>query len=285
MQFINEFLKSWRKSTAEKISFWLFIASLIMAIIAFMPYGFFDENTTNNINNVLIGLATNMIGIIITISFVQYFLDIQKTKNEREEEEKLLIRSYRSIKFIIDRYTIYFYRITTPFAKDQDDEFILKEEFSFEDMCDMHYISASMYDHIFDSSISLFFKQEYILRESFLSILNHNQLKYNNAILEILSQFLEQSFENDFSGFILGMDKGQFSEKRHCDQFIRMIKESGSDYIKRYNNEDTTLESNGILPYIRLYFLLKEEAKLINKFKTEMEKLVMKYETKQYDAV
>ena len=33
--------------------------------------------TANNINNILFGMATNLLGIIVTVSFVQFFIDKQ----------------------------------------------------------------------------------------------------------------------------------------------------------------------------------------------------------------
>ncbi len=42
--------------------------------------GNFTEKTASNINNTLFGLGTNLLGIIVTVSFVQFFW-ISKTKS------------------------------------------------------------------------------------------------------------------------------------------------------------------------------------------------------------
>lgn len=85
-------MKKWIKSAAGIVSITLFVISIILLLVAIcLDY----ENFSNNINNTLFSLATNLLGIIITISFVQHFIDRQNEK-EDHREENLKIKRYNS---------------------------------------------------------------------------------------------------------------------------------------------------------------------------------------------
>lgn len=86
-------IKKWIKSTAGVVSIILFVTSIILLGAACSDYGNFSERTANNVNNILIGLATNLLGIIVTVSFVQHFVDRQNEKDEHREEN-LKIKRY-----------------------------------------------------------------------------------------------------------------------------------------------------------------------------------------------
>ncbi|WP_416829622.1 hypothetical protein, partial [Helicobacter ganmani] len=56
-------MKKWIKSAAGIVSITLFVISIILLLVAIcLDY----ENFSNNINNTLFSLATNLLGIIIT---------------------------------------------------------------------------------------------------------------------------------------------------------------------------------------------------------------------------
>lgn len=61
----------WIKSAAGKVSVILFIVSIVIVlIIACSPYSFLGQEPTEKIDNFLFGLSTNLLGIIVTVSFV-----------------------------------------------------------------------------------------------------------------------------------------------------------------------------------------------------------------------
>ena len=78
----------WIKSAAGKISIFLMIMSIIILALACSFWGNFTEKTASNINNILFGLGTNLLGIIVTVSFVQFFLDKQNEKVEYAYERE-----------------------------------------------------------------------------------------------------------------------------------------------------------------------------------------------------
>ena len=88
IQEINKKIGNWSKSAAGKASLWLIAASLLLVIIGVSDWGNLSKRAAENTNSILFGLATNLLGIVVTISFVQYYLDQQRKKDERNEEAK-----------------------------------------------------------------------------------------------------------------------------------------------------------------------------------------------------
>ena len=86
---IKQKCKEWLGSAAGRISLLLFIISLLMLIIACSSWDATSERAASNINNILFGISTNLLGIIVTVSFVQYFIDKQ---NERRGNFNKTIR-------------------------------------------------------------------------------------------------------------------------------------------------------------------------------------------------
>lgn len=70
------------------VSIWLLGASILLLVLACSSWGNLSARTSNNINNILFGLGTNLIGIIVTVSFVQFFLDKQSEKTELTFESR-----------------------------------------------------------------------------------------------------------------------------------------------------------------------------------------------------
>lgn len=103
MKKIREVLK-WRKTAAGKISIILLVLSVILLVIACSPWGSFTERTANNINNILFGIATNLLGIIVTVSFVQYFIDKQDEQEELIQEKNMIIKYNRVMNLFLKKY-------------------------------------------------------------------------------------------------------------------------------------------------------------------------------------
>lgn len=109
--------KEWLGSAAGRISLLLFIISLLMLFIACSSWEATSERAASNINNILFGISTNLLGIIVTVSFVQYFIDMQDEKQAQLEEVALIKRYDRFMTVLINRYLMYFHCVTTPINK------------------------------------------------------------------------------------------------------------------------------------------------------------------------
>ncbi len=90
---------------------------IIMMVCSNVSAEFFTEDMAENINNILIGIATNLIGIAITVTIIQSILDKQdKKKAYLEEKDKILIYDI-IMQVLIQRYFMFLYAVITPLEK------------------------------------------------------------------------------------------------------------------------------------------------------------------------
>lgn len=99
-----------------------------------------SDDYVNFANGVSIGIAVGLLGIIITISFVQCALDKQVTKNEKIDEFKKNARYNKYLQIILKEYTVYYNCVVTP-----PDKRLIRldkgfaSEFTLNDMSGMYY--------------------------------------------------------------------------------------------------------------------------------------------------
>ena len=108
---------SWFKTSAGKITIVLFIIANSLISITFLPFFKQSAHLRDNFENILIGIGTNILGIIVTISFVQHIFDKQSEKNEKELEREKIIRFSQIMSFRLEKYFQVFAQITTPLSQ------------------------------------------------------------------------------------------------------------------------------------------------------------------------
>lgn len=269
-------LRKWLKSAAGKISVCLLITSIILLIIACSSWGNFTDRAANNINNILFGLATNLLGIIVTVSFVQFFIDRQSRDDEKQDELEKILRYDRVLSIFIEQYTLYYRCITTPLSEDKRTDYKLNKDFTFNDMGDMYAQNGYMTEGLFEPAISVFYRFEDKIREYMMSMLNNISFKYYIEIENILEEFVQKSFSLDTRGNILGNISVMSGEEKIIDVISRSIKDTTRDWIEIISHSKN---ANIMAPYVQLYFLLKEEADLLIKYREEVDKLVTEKNT------
>ncbi len=264
-------LRKWLKSAAGKISVFLLIISIILLIIACSSWGDFTDRTANNINNILFGMATNLLGIIVTVSFVQFFIDKQNHDVEKKNEREEILRYNRILSIFIEQYTLYFRCITTSFSEDKRTDYKLNKDFNFRDMGEMYEQNRYMTEGLLEPAISVFYRFEDKIREYMISMLNNISFKYYTEIENILEEFVEKSFSLDTRGNILGNISLMWDkEKKIKDVISESIKDTNYDWIEIISQSKN---ANIMRPYVQLYFLLKKEADLLNKYREKVDKL------------
>lgn len=254
-------IKKWLKSAAGTISVILFIVSIILLGMACSEYGKFTERMANNINNILFGIGTNLLGIIVTVSFVQHFLDEQSSKTEHKEENDKIKRYNRYMEILISRYIMYYTCVITPIDKRNKVQVALSLDFNFEDMCDLYKESLYTCEGIYESSIELFYKAEERLRNYMIEMVQNIDFKYNEPLKEIILQFIEKSAGYDMRGAILNNVKVFMGNKKMTEVIMENMKDRNAGWIER--EKTGKLNSNVMLPYVQLYKLLKIEAELL----------------------
>lgn len=265
---------NWRKTAAGKISIILLFTSAILLIIACSTWGNFTERTANNINNILFGIATNLLGIIVTVSFVQYFIDKQDEQEEYIQEKNTIIKYNRVMTLFLKKYKKYYNCVTNPMEERKNiDALVINPNFQFQDMRDMYRQSLFLSDGFYEPSIVLFYRAEDDLRNYMIKMLENIQFKYHKELYDILMEFVELSQAIDVRGSILD----DILVKKYDENFLREIEK----YIKEAEQHkwveralEGNLVSNVMLPYVHLYWLIQKEAELIIRYEECLSKLV-----------
>ncbi|WP_300706583.1 MULTISPECIES: hypothetical protein [Helicobacter] len=259
-------MKKWIKSAAGIVSITLFVISIILLLVAIcLDY----ENFSNNINNTLFSLVTNLLGIIITISFVQHFIDRQNEKDEHIEENSKIKRYDRFMNVLMIRYSMYLNCVVTPIKRRSTiNPLKLSSQFEFEDMCDLYKCSLYLCEGISKSSIESFYEIEEILRNYMIDMIQNIDFKYNKELERIIMEFVKKSIEYDMRGAILGNMTAYFGKEKMIDIAMKYIKDPSHDWLGKLQRGE--LDSNMMVPYVQLYKLLKIETELIKKCKDYM---------------
>lgn len=265
--------EKWIGSVAGQISLVLLGISVLMLIVACSSWEAPSERIANNVNNILFGLSTNLIGIIVTVSFVQFFIDRQDKKQAKEEELSLIKRHDRFMKVLIERYLMYYHCVVIPMDKRKDDNPLeLVSDFIFEDMRDLYKQSLYTCEGIFEPSIVLFYKAEEKLRNYMIDMVENIDFKYNEELLQILMDFVESSIEYDMRGAILGNINTQSGGVKIIKTIEEYIGDSSYEWVKK--GKQGELNGNLMLPYVQLYELLKIEISLLIQYKQYIDGLI-----------
>ncbi|WP_416860648.1 hypothetical protein [Helicobacter ganmani] len=260
-------MKKWIKSAAGIVSITLFVISIILLLVAiYLDYENFSEKVTNNISNILFNLATNLLGIIVTISFVQYFIDRQNEKDEHIEENSKIKRYDRFMNVLMIRYSMYLNCVVTPIKRRSTiNPLKLSSQFEFEDMCDLYERSLYLCEGISKALIELFYEIEEILRNYMIDMIQNIDFKYNKELEKIIMEFVEKSIGYDMRGAILGNMTVYTSKEKMTETAMKYIKDTSHDWLGMAERGE--LKSNMMVPYVQLYKLLKIEIKLIENYK------------------
>lgn len=261
-----------KKYFFNKVRLILILIGIILIAAAFSPLGSFDELTVNNVNSLLISLGTNFIGIWITISFVQYFLDKQNEKDEKRQENATILRYNCVMSILLQRYLRYCFCVTTPIAKrNKNDSAMPNTEFSFSDMYDMYKTPAFTNDNLMKPVIVSFYKSENNLHRYVHRMIENIPFKYNKNLAEILMDITKIHLTLDSEDAILGNMNIMSDGKTLSETISEYIKSNSNDWVKMFDMGE--LQSNIMLPYVLLYKRLKREIELFNEYQKCIEQL------------
>lgn len=274
----NGKFRKWIQTAAGKVSILLILISTIMLLVVLCDFTSkvgIDVKTANNINNILVGLATNFIGIIVTVSFVQYFIDKQNKEEERKEEVEKILRYNKIMKLLIARYTLFFQCVTSPIEKrttialSKD----LMREFSFSDMADLYKFSGVLTVELLKPSIELFYEAEQALRNYMVEMIKNIDFKHNGKIESVLIEFIRQSQEMDVSGVIINNQKIFAGNKKQSEEVSQYIKDDlQHKWVDRYMQGN--LSANLMHPYVTLYLMLKIEGRILTEYQQLIDALL-----------
>lgn len=121
----------------KKLFWLLFGTGLAIAVIAFT----LSDNTLSYFFYFLLGLSTNIFGLIITIFFAQKYIDAAETKNRKVAETNEILRHDRIMQQFILLYLEGYASIAIPNKLDVSEIHINvaeDDEFAFTDLAGMY---------------------------------------------------------------------------------------------------------------------------------------------------
>lgn len=268
MERLREKMKNkfdWLKTSTKIITIVLLIICLLLLGLSFIP--FFRESThiKDNIENILIGIGTNIVGIIVTISFVQYTFDKHNEDIEKQLEKEKILRFSQIMSFRIEKYFKVFAQITTPlniFSKQKDKT--INFDFKFEDMKDLYFPCLLMCEEQ-NSAISVFYSEEKKIKEYMLRMLENIEFKYYPNIKNMLLAFIKQSEANDVSNAVINYESMRLGNQKATDVISKQIATNNVDkWVEKF--ESRNLPSNLINNFVILFRLLQTELFLLTEF-------------------
>ena len=258
-----EKIRVWMSSPAGKASMYLIIASAVLIILGVSEWGNLTEKAAINTNSILFGIATNFIGIVITISFVQFFFDKQREKDERNEEKKKILRCDKIMQDLIDVFTVHFNQLTTPLDRKSGDSNnnTINIDFAFTDLRGLYQVSLLFQDKIYSTSIVSFYESELKLRDYCSVSLRDIDYKYYPEIGELLLRFVRVSTSQDVRNFVLSIAPKSLADKGMSSIISEWIGDASKDWVEHVHSGE--LKSNIMIPFVVLYDMLKEEGQIV----------------------
>lgn len=223
----------------------LFFSTLLICLVIFIIV---PTNKESIAKDLLLGLSTNLFGIIVTVSFVQFFINRQNTRNEKEEETAKIIRFNKYSDMLIKRYQKLLYALTTRIQDRTiiDIDSIFDRQFKFSDMADMYRPSLYQNEALLEPTVVLFFRIEDI------------DFKYHEKLYETVQPFISESISNDLSGVIIGNKTVMMGDKHLTDEIAKMIGDDSNDWLGKLKRGELSV-NHLLFPYVLLYsHLLKQ---------------------------
>lgn len=266
------------KSTAGKISIVLTILFLTTLFVGLL-LGVKDANPIcERFIAFLLGLSGNILGLILTVNFIQRLMDSAKDKNKRQTENKKILRYHRIMELYLSQYKHYFCMIITPIEEQRTIKFDdLKQTFEFKDLHHLHRFSFFEGDPTFgETRISLFYKAEKAMVDFLKKMIEEINFNYNSSLYSVINNFLVCSIRLDVSAGILQNERlftGPDNDKRAMSNVIEeYIKEDEKhNWVSILN--DPNRSANIMGPYVTLFQLLKIERQYIIEYESEIDRI------------
>lgn len=248
----------WKKRPGLSVSIILFLAIVTLLIL-----DIFIWNT--EISGYLSGVNTNLVGILITVLFVEALFERKNKEMAMEKEARAILRSDKIAQQYISRYTLNFVSVITPNDKDIDEPIAFPDHFEFTDICDLYSISFFIINGLSESKIEIFYKMELLLRNHFISTLSNIDFDYFPDLENVLIGFVTNSIDHDARESILGLQHRTLGDKKATDFVRDALKKTGVDFYKKFSTGEKQ-NANLLHPLVFLYEMMKAEKELIVKY-------------------
>ena len=242
----------------KKLFWLLFGTGLAIAVIAFT----LSDNTLSYFFNFLLGLSTNIFGLIITIFFAQKYIDENERKNRKVQFILLYLEGYASIA-IPNKLDVSEIHINV--AED--------DEFAFTDLAGMYDASLMIPKKGAKSSIEIYYENEEKLAKYVMNVIENVNFEFYPELLDTLTEFYRIYIKSDEKEIVLWPLTVDDLDNRKLiiTAMTNMIKSKDNDWVAQ--NAKGKLNGNVMKSYVTLYLKAREERKLIAKYTQEINKV------------
>jgi len=274
-----------------KTKFALLFVVLILLIIV-LTLGFIDSWKWKEYTS---GLLTEIIGIIITVIFVDVMFNRSQERNARELERKKILRICRLIDLYLPRYITFFNQLTNHpgnifdckicelgntqgilihtdtncmsiMNNDQNMFYKTDENIDYIHFSNLYDSSRLFIAGGFLLNIDCFYNIEKRIKEAFIRLLTEVNFEYYRDMEKIVLEFLDTSISNDVSDFIENNKKVAFGFSSN-EKELKIKLDTETLVSKTFNeSQDFNNTNRGLAPYLMLKTLLNGERKVLNKY-------------------
>ena len=220
----------------------------------------------------LLSFVPTLLGIIVTVCFVQHIFDKQKSKEEKHEERRKILRYYKIVSIIREYYVINYNSLFQQISGDYTNGIQIKKDTNFCEMIHLYEGNSFLNEQIQRPRIEIFYKKEEALIDSLVRMSENIEFKYYKELGETIIDIIKCSRTYDVRGIILGNHATMMNDNngghKLSEFVIQMIKDNKRDYYSDYLIGK--LKSSILIPYVMLYILLKEEARLLENLQLQI---------------
>lgn len=243
------------------------IIILILLIVLLGIAGF--NNWCPSLENYRENLITEIVGILVTILFVDYLFSKHTEKLKRKTILEQISRTNKVFSTYLKTFRRYAYFTVTPLAiRKYSEEIIFDKNFKFKDMYDLFGPSGMTTDDFEEPVVLKCLRIVKNIKTCAETILNNIDLESFPELANILIQFVEFISKTDFYD---GIKRDTLTIYVHNSDPVR---NSIVKAIKEFEGEPKVIGSNVLDKYIGLYYTLKGLAVLIPTYEFEINKVL-----------
>ena len=224
---------------------------------------FLPEGDTKNIMS---GSITEIIGIIITLNFVDILFKHHNDKKAKREEAKQILRTDKVISILIDKYTYYVHCMTHDYVERDKIPPVLQAEFSIIDMRFVHTPPdghLNPFDYGLRHSVDLFLENELELRNLLVEVVENINYEYYPDFSDLLTDYIRLSYGFTLRDRILAYGESGMFDRPFAEEIKKVIEERGTDDLEHLKN-GTHHTGDHLYPYLILYqFIIAQKAILV----------------------
>ncbi len=244
----------------------LSIIAVVLLCFALIINFYYKAEINQYLINCFIGVGTNVIGIIISLIFVQKYLDKTADKKAKDLEKEKILRFHIIFERYYREYEVFVKVLFIPvYERAERLNEPLPETLSIYDFCDI-YSETRLSNYGSDSAIEKYYFAEENLRKYVIRILEEINFEYYLDLKNILVDFLKVSMDYHSKSKILELA----TNKKQLSKIRFLLKNEHKDWEADF---DKGIYNIYVSTFIILLKQIKEERKLIEIYKDYISKI------------